>query len=112
MHNFQRLVKGDNRCTLMMNPSDLEDRNLTDGDVVRIESRAGGVQVPVEACAELMAGVVCLPHGYGHNRDGIQMEVAVQHAGVSINDVTDEQFLDALSGNAAVNGVPVTVSCS
>ncbi len=109
MHNFRRLVKGENRCTLMMNPADLEDRSLSDGDLVTIQSRAGGIQVPVESCDAVMPGVVSLPHGYGHNRDGIQMEIAVEHAGVSINDVTDEQFLDKLSGNAAVNGVPVRV---
>lgn len=109
MHNFRRLVKGENRCTLMMNPSDLDDRNLNDGDVVQLQSRAGGVQVPVESCDDLMPGVVCLPHGYGHHRDGIRMEIAVEHAGVSINDVTDERSIDHLSGNAAVNGVPVTV---
>ena len=32
-----------------------------------------------------------------------------KHAGVSCNDITDELALDQLSGNAAVNGVPVTV---
>ena len=57
-----------------------------------------------------MPGVVSLPHGYGHDRDGVQMEVAQNHAGVSINDITDEQYLDKLSGNAALNGVPVTVA--
>jgi hypothetical protein len=51
-----------------------------------------------------------LPHGYGHARGGTVGEIANQHAGVSCNDVTDEQFIDALSGNAAVNGVPVTLS--
>ena len=57
-----------------------------------------------------MPGVVSLPHGYGHNRDGIRMATAVANAGVSCNDVTDELYLDELSGNAAVNGVPVTVT--
>lgn len=109
MHNFRRLVKGDNRCTLLMNPSDLTDRQLTDGDIVHIQSRAGGVDVPVESCPDVMPGVVSLPHGYGHHRADIQMKIAIQHAGVSINDITDEQHLDKLSGNAAVNGVPVTV---
>ena len=37
------------------------------------------------------------------------MQTATTHAGVSCNDVTDEQYLDVLSGNAAVNGVPATV---
>ena len=73
-------------------------------------SRAGGEDVPVELSDAVMPGVVSLPHGYGHDRDGVQMEVAQNHAGVSINDITDEQYLDKLSGIAALNGVPVTVA--
>ena len=38
------------------------------------------------------------------------MQVAQRHAGVSCNDLTDELALDALSGNAAVNGVLVSVA--
>jgi hypothetical protein len=56
-----------------------------------------------------MPGVVSMPHGYGHDRSGVRMRIAEAHAGVSCNDVTDELALDALSGNAAVNGVPVEV---
>ena len=59
-----------------------------------------------------MPGVVSLPHGFGHDRSGIRMGIAQEHAGVSCNDITDELALDELSGNAAVNGVPVTVSAS
>ncbi len=110
MHNFQRLVKGGDRCTLLMHPDDLVRRQLVDGDMVKVDSRAGGVEVLVESSDNMMPGVVSLPHGYGHNRDGIQMKIAVLHAGVSINDVTDDLHMDALSGNAAVNGVPVTVT--
>jgi len=31
---------------------------------------------------------------------------------VSCNDITDHEYLDDLSGNAAVNGVPVSVSAA
>ena len=64
----------------------------------------------VEASENVMPGVVSLPHGYGHHRAGIRMAVARRHAGVSCNDLTDELALDALSGNAAVNGVLVSVA--
>jgi hypothetical protein len=65
-----------------------------------------------EISAEVMQGVVSLPHGWGHNREGIRLSIAAQHAGSSINDITDDQHIDALSGNAALNGVPVTLSKS
>ena len=110
MHNYHRLVKGKNRCSLLMHPEDMQHRDIEDGGEVALSSRAGSVQVRVESSKDVMPGVVSLPHGYGHNRAGIRMDIAVKHAGVSCNDVTDELALDALSGNAAVNGVLVSVS--
>ena len=56
-----------------------------------------------------MEGVVSLPHGWGHNREGTQLSVAKAHAGVSINDITDELALDDLSGNASFSGLAVQV---
>jgi anaerobic selenocysteine-containing dehydrogenase len=109
MHNYHLLVKGAQRCTLMMNPEDMRSREVENGDEVLISSRTGTLQVAVEATTDLMPGVVSLPHGYGHNREGTQIKIATAHAGVSCNDLTDELALDTLSGNAAVNGVVVTV---
>lgn len=110
MHNYRRLVKGKGRCTLLMHPQDMQQRGIADGSLVSLGSRAGTVQVEVQASTDMMPNVVSLPHGYGHDRQGVRLDIAARHAGVSCNDVTDELFLDALSGNAAVNGVPVTVS--
>ena len=112
MHNYRRLVKGRSRCTLLMHPDDMLHRDIEDGTLVTLSSRAGSVQVPAEACKDMMPGVVSLPHGYGHDRPGIRMHIAEAHAGVSCNDVTDELALDELSGNAVLNGVPVTVVAS
>ena len=112
MHNYRRLVKGRDRCTLLMHPDDMSHRDIESGKLVTLSSRAGSVQVPAEACKDMMPGVVSLPHGYGHDRPGIRMHIAEAHAGVSCNDVTDELALDELSGNAVLNGVPVTVVAS
>ena len=109
MHNSHRLVKGPRRCTLFLHPNDARKIGLKEGDRASVKSRVGEVEIPVELTEEIMEGVVSIPHGWGHNRQGIQMQVAEQHAGVSINDLTDEAFIDELSGNAAVNGVPVEV---
>jgi anaerobic selenocysteine-containing dehydrogenase len=109
MHNSQRLVKGKERCTLLINPDDAAARDIVDGQTVTVKSRVGALQVKAEVSEEMMAGVVSIPHGWGHGRVGVQLAVAQAHAGVSINDLTDEQFLDELTGNAAFNGVPVEV---
>ena len=57
-------------------------------------------------------GVVSLPHGWGHGRPGAKLEIANRQPGASANDLTDERQLDALSGNAALNGVPVEVEAA
>jgi anaerobic selenocysteine-containing dehydrogenase len=94
-----------------MHPDDLASRGLTDGAPVRIASRVGEVTTEVLATEDMMRGVVSLPHGYGHQVDGTRMANSAKVAGVSINDLTDPDRLD-LSGNAALNGVPVTVSAT
>ena len=66
--------------------------------------------MPAELSDAVMRGVVSLPHGWGHGVPGIRMRVAARHPGASVNDVTDHLRVDTLSGNAALNGVPVRVS--
>ncbi len=112
MHNYHRLVKGKNRCTLLVNPGDAERLGLADGATATVRSRVGEVGAPVEICDSMMPGVVSLPHGWGHDRPGVRLETASRHPGVSINDLTDENRVDGLSGNAAFSAVPVVVTAS
>lgn len=107
MHNAQRLVKGKARSQLLIHPDDAAREHLADGDRVRLVGAAGAVEVVVAVSDTVMPGVLSLPHGYGHGRDGTRARIANAVAGVSCNDVTDSGYLDALCGNAAVNGVPV-----
>jgi anaerobic selenocysteine-containing dehydrogenase len=110
MHNSLRLVKGPPGCVLLIHPEDAAQRGLRSGARARVESRVGSVEVPVGITADVARGVVSLPHGWGHTRPGAAMGVASAHAGASLNDLTDEQAVDALSGNAAFSGVPVSVT--
>jgi len=109
MHNSQRLVKGPPVCTLLIHPEDAASRRLATGDLAELGSTAGTVLVPVEVTDAVLPGVVSLPHGWGHDRDGIRLRIAREHAGASINDVTSDLHLDTLSGTAAFNGTAVTV---
>jgi anaerobic selenocysteine-containing dehydrogenase len=109
MHNSERLTKGKPRHQLLMHPDDLATHGLTDGTRVRISSRVGEVTTEVRGTDDMMPGVVSLPHGYGHQAPGMRVSRASLVEGVSINDLTDPDRLD-ISGNAALNGVPVTVS--
>ncbi len=107
MHNYNRLVKGKPRCQLIINPEDARELGLEEGNWVWVKSSVGRVKAQLEVNADIMAGVVSLPHGWGHNRGGTRSAVANAHPGVSANDLTDHLFIDGLSGNAALNGVPV-----
>jgi anaerobic selenocysteine-containing dehydrogenase len=109
LHNTERLLRGKPQCTLLMNPSDAAHRQFSDGQTVVVRSRVGSVELPIEISEEMMAGVVSIPHGWGHARAGVQLAVAREHAGESINDLTDELAIDALCGTAAFNGIAVSV---
>jgi anaerobic selenocysteine-containing dehydrogenase len=110
LHNSYRMVKGKKRCLAMIHPQDAASRMLEDGDMAVVSSRAGSIKIPVAISADMMPGVISIPHGWGHQMDGIELSVASQHAGVNTNILTDETFLDSLSGNAALNGVPVSLA--
>ncbi|MEY4765739.1 MAG: hypothetical protein RI907_2412 [Pseudomonadota bacterium] len=110
MHNSPRLVSGKPRCTLMMHPTDAAERSLADGQTVRVRSRTGDIEVPLQVTDHIRAGVVSLPHGWGHGREGVALRVAREHAGVSINDLTDDRVTERVAANAAFSAVPVWVS--
>jgi anaerobic selenocysteine-containing dehydrogenase len=109
MHNAPRLVKGKPRHQLLMHPLDLAARGLADGARVEVVSRIGRIRTDVLADDTLMPGVACLPHGFGHGRDGTRLARANAVAGASYNDLSDPLRLDEASGNAALNGLPVEV---
>lgn len=110
MHNYERLVKGRPHWQLLMHPQDLAEQGFEEGTEVSIRSKVGEVKTIVKATEDMMPGVVCLPHGWGHKRSDVKLRVAAQQEGVSVNDITDDKFYDQLTGNAALNGVPVTLS--
>ena len=112
MHNSKRLVKGADRCTLMMHSNDAQTLNLVDGAPVAISSSVGSVKAPLEITDEIMPGVVSLPHGYGHHRPKTKLSVATEHAGVSINDLTDDKIVDNLTGNAAFSAQTVRIEAT
>lgn len=110
MHNLNVLTKGKERCTLHIHSSDAARLALCNGEIAHVASRVGAVEIPVEVTDAIMPGVVSIPHGWGHNLSGTHMHIAAEHAGVNTNLLTDETAIDPLSGNAALNGVVVSVT--
>jgi anaerobic selenocysteine-containing dehydrogenase len=110
MHNLPMLISGPAQCTLHVHPDDATRFELVDGGRAELRSRTGAVQALVEVTDAVMPGVVSLPHGWGHDAEGTQLRVAAAHAGANSNVVADEFLLDAMSGNAVLNGIPVEVA--
>jgi anaerobic selenocysteine-containing dehydrogenase len=112
MHNLAPLVRGGNRCTAQLHPDDARRLGLVDGDLALVRSRAGEVTVPVEITDAMRPGVVSIPHGWGHDGTGTRTAVASAHAGVNSNLLADELLLDALSGTAVLNGIPIEMKAA
>lgn len=116
LHNSKRMVKGTDkgwtRCTAQIHPDDATRFSIQDKQVISVSSRVGKISLPAEITDKIMPGVISIPHGWGHNKKGMRWQVAEQHAGVSVNDLTDEMVVDELSGNAVLNGVPVWINAS
>ena len=110
LHNSQRLVKGKNRCTLMMHPDDAKRAKLISGDTALVQSRVGMLHIETEITKDIMQGVISIPHGWGHSMPGTQLHVASKHPGVNLNTLSDDHFVDRLTGTAAFNGIPVSVT--
>jgi len=108
-HNSYRLSKGKNDCTLLIHPKDAERLSIVSGEYVSVKSRVGAIKVEAKVTDEIMEGVLSLPQGFGASKKS-KMKIAVAQNSVSINDLTDDLRVDTLTGNAALNGVQVSVS--
>jgi len=109
MHNAQLLMTGKERCTLLIHPEDAVKQGFTNHQKVRVTSSMSSVEIPLEISDQIMQGVVSIPHGFGHHRLGTNIALAEANAGVSINDLTDTNHLDVLTGNADFSRTEVTI---
>lgn len=110
MHNVEVLMKGPERCTLFIHPQDAKAIDVSDGDLVRVSTIEGTVDVVAEVTEGIRPGVISLPHGWGHDLAGSRLRVAGRRPGVNSNRLNPGSLVDEASGNAVVNGVPVTIA--
>ncbi|WP_276067598.1 molybdopterin dinucleotide binding domain-containing protein, partial [Mycolicibacterium gadium] len=85
LHNVPALMRGRDRCTLMMHPDDARRVGVGDGELAEVSTSEGKVAVPVEVSDDMMPGVVSLPHGWGHGLPGSRLGIANEHPGVNSN---------------------------
>jgi hypothetical protein len=107
-HNCRGMRNQTNRCTAWISDEDALNKSIAPGDQVKVTSRVGSIVLEAEITDRIMPGVICIPHGWGHDLAGVRLSAASEYPGVSINDITDNKLLD-LSGNAALSGVPVRI---
>lgn len=106
MHNVAALMRGKDRCTLLIHPDDALRHDVADGGQVEVSTTEGSIVVVAEVSDEMMPGVVCLPHGWGHGIDGTRLAVANAHPGVNSNLLSPPALVDVPSNTQVVNGVP------
>jgi hypothetical protein len=64
---------------------------------------------PADQAQAVAGGVACLPHGFGHGRDGTRLARANAVEGASYNDLSDSARLEGGCGNAALSGLPIRI---
>jgi anaerobic selenocysteine-containing dehydrogenase len=109
LHNVPALMRGKDRCTLLIHPEDAERIGLANGELADVSTSEGSVSVLTEVSDEMKPGVVSLPHGWGHGRDGTSLDVANSHPGVNSNLLNPAGLIDVPSNTQVVNGVPCEV---
>jgi anaerobic selenocysteine-containing dehydrogenase len=112
MHNVDMLVKGKTRCTLQIHSLDASRFGIETGDQVTVTSEAGVLTAPAEITDNIRPGVVCLPHGWGHDAQGARLDIARRRPGANINELSPSLMIDAASGNAVLNGIPVRLTAA
>ncbi len=110
MHNINVLVKGKARCTVHVHHDDAKRLGIVDGADVAVRSDTGQVVLAAEVTDAVMPGVVSIPHGWGHDVEGVRLETAGKRPGVNSNVLAGSDRFDPLSGNAVLNGIPVEVA--
>jgi anaerobic selenocysteine-containing dehydrogenase len=110
MHNAPLLMRGDRIQAARMHVDDAAAANVVDGDRVRIASPHGEIELPVIVTKDIVAGVVAVPHGWGHKGTG-GWQVANGAGGANVNQLMSSapEDLEKLAGMARLTGVPVRV---
>jgi formate dehydrogenase len=111
MHNIERFVRGRRHTNYVyIHPDDATSRGIHDGDIVRVSTEAGAVEVPARLTFDMMKGAAALPHGWGHQRaDGLRVARTTGGANKNLLVETGPRALEPLSGMAHFNGLLVTL---
>jgi anaerobic selenocysteine-containing dehydrogenase len=94
--------KGRRVSTLSVSPGDAESLGLVDGQMVRVTSEAGSVDIEAELSEAVRPGQVIIPHGFGLIFEG-------DTYGVNVNLLTKNEHRDRIAGTPHHRYVPCKV---
>lgn len=100
MHNCPSLMSGRDRFLILMNPLDAQKKSIADGQKVRVKTSNAQIELEAKLSAEMMPGVISIPHGWGHEGKGTQQKIALENKGENLNALGDDLAIDPVSGNA------------
>lgn len=107
MHNVDKLVRSQDPA-LLVHPDDAHEFGLQDGGMARLWNRNGEVQVKVAVTAEVMAGTVCYPHGWGH-RGNWQRANATPGRNINVLLGLGVENVEFVSGTTLMDGIAVSI---
>lgn len=90
-------------CTLTMHPNDANTLGLHDGQMVRVTTEAGSVEIELEVTDSARPGHVVIPHGFGLSYEG-------KAYGANVNRLTKNTHRDRLVGTPLHRYVPCRVA--
>jgi len=107
MHNNRR-IKHDSGIHALMHPEDAQRRGIADGDLIELGDDKT-LTLPVKLSTDIMPGVVCIPHGWGHRQSGLNKARTLP--GDNINTVLPDAAanMEPVSGQAIIVSHRVTV---
>ena len=110
MHNSPLLMRGGRGHHALMHVDDAAELQICDGDEVQVSSPFGRITVPVTSTKDLVAGVIAIPHGWGHKGTG-GWQLANRAGGSNVNQLMSSapEHVESLSGMSWLTGVPVRV---
>jgi anaerobic selenocysteine-containing dehydrogenase len=110
LHNAPLLMRGERTQHALIHVDDAAAANISDGDTVRIASAHGEIEVPVIVTKDIVAGVVAVPHGWGHKGTaGWRLANRAGGANVNVLMSSNPDDIEALAGMARLTGVPIRV---
>lgn len=109
LHNNPRFADAGRRQAALVHPDDAAHAGLAAGELMRISSATGAIEIPVELTEDVARGTVAVPHGWGHRDAGWTLANAAGGANVNLLTSARTGALEQISGMAHLNGVPVRI---